>query len=274
MTEFTSADGLSRMRETKRKRYLTYYEDEHPISAQLFGSQPRNPRRLRPHLPGRRLRPRRPQPRLPRQARRRLQRRQRPAARPPANRAHLRSHPRGRHHPLHRQVPHGLERQATSSASSSPSMAEDCGLNAVALHARTREDGYTGNARWEYIAAVKDAVTHPRHRQRRHPLPRRRRRHGRRHPLRRRHDRPRRPGEPLDLPPDRPVHRHQASHRHRHATTSPTEMDRYRMIRDYFERLDARSRRAPRSPRPRRRRPLQAPQAQPRDRPARRHRHA
>ena len=38
MTEFTSADGLSRMRESKRKRYLTYYDDEHPISAQLFGS--------------------------------------------------------------------------------------------------------------------------------------------------------------------------------------------------------------------------------------------
>jgi tRNA-dihydrouridine synthase B len=41
MTEFTSADGLSRMRESKRKRYLTYYDDEHPISAQLFGSDPR-----------------------------------------------------------------------------------------------------------------------------------------------------------------------------------------------------------------------------------------
>lgn len=40
MTEFTSADGLSRMREAKRKRYLTYYEDEHPIAAQLFGSDP------------------------------------------------------------------------------------------------------------------------------------------------------------------------------------------------------------------------------------------
>ena len=38
MTEFTSADGLSRMREAKRKRYLTFYEDEHPIAAQLFGS--------------------------------------------------------------------------------------------------------------------------------------------------------------------------------------------------------------------------------------------
>src|ERR1700753_1917387 len=40
MTEFTSADGLARMRESKRKRYLTFYEDEHPISAQLFGSNP------------------------------------------------------------------------------------------------------------------------------------------------------------------------------------------------------------------------------------------
>jgi tRNA-dihydrouridine synthase len=40
-------------------------------------------------------------------------------------------------------------------------MAEDCGLNAVALHARTREQGYTGNARWEFIAAVKDAVKIP-----------------------------------------------------------------------------------------------------------------
>jgi len=35
MTEFTSADGLARMRETKRKRYLTFYDDEHPIAAQL-----------------------------------------------------------------------------------------------------------------------------------------------------------------------------------------------------------------------------------------------
>src|SRR5689334_13298742 len=40
MTEFTSADGLFRTREKKRKRYLHFYEDEHPISAQLFGSDP------------------------------------------------------------------------------------------------------------------------------------------------------------------------------------------------------------------------------------------
>jgi len=40
-------------------------------------------------------------------------------------------------------------------------MAEACGLCAVALHARTREQGYSGQARWEWIAAVKDAVKIP-----------------------------------------------------------------------------------------------------------------
>ena len=40
-------------------------------------------------------------------------------------------------------------------------LAQESGLNAVALHARTREQGYSGQARWEYIAAVKDAVRIP-----------------------------------------------------------------------------------------------------------------
>ena len=40
-------------------------------------------------------------------------------------------------------------------------MAQEEGLCAVALHARTREQGYTGQARWEWIAAVKDAVSIP-----------------------------------------------------------------------------------------------------------------
>ncbi len=38
MTEFTSADGVLRSRDMKAKRYLHFYPDEHPISAQLFGS--------------------------------------------------------------------------------------------------------------------------------------------------------------------------------------------------------------------------------------------
>src|SRR5260370_28173558 len=40
-------------------------------------------------------------------------------------------------------------------------LAESCGLQAVALHARTREQGYSGNARWEGIAAGKAAVKIP-----------------------------------------------------------------------------------------------------------------
>ena len=40
-------------------------------------------------------------------------------------------------------------------------LAESSGLNAVALHARTREQGYAGQARWEWIAAIKQAVQIP-----------------------------------------------------------------------------------------------------------------
>jgi len=40
-------------------------------------------------------------------------------------------------------------------------IAEDCGLQAVALHPRTREQGYSGHADWTRIAAVKDAVKIP-----------------------------------------------------------------------------------------------------------------
>ena len=40
MTEFTSADGMMRNKDKKAKQYLTFYDDEHPISAQLFGSDP------------------------------------------------------------------------------------------------------------------------------------------------------------------------------------------------------------------------------------------
>src|SRR5579862_1734867 len=37
-------------------------------------------------------------------------------------------------------------------------LAEDCGLQAVALHPRTREQGYSGKADWSRIAEVKAAV--------------------------------------------------------------------------------------------------------------------
>jgi nifR3 family TIM-barrel protein len=160
MTEFTSADGLSRMRETKRKRYLTYYEDEHPISAQLFGSNPETLAEsalicqdagfdlvdLNLGCPAKRvvacnggsglLRD------LP--AIERIFKRVRAAV----------------------SIPFTVKFRMGWNDSNIvcvplARMAEECGLNAVALHARTREQGYTGEARWEWIAACKDAVRIP-----------------------------------------------------------------------------------------------------------------
>jgi nifR3 family TIM-barrel protein len=40
-------------------------------------------------------------------------------------------------------------------------LAEDCGLQAIALHPRTRAQGYSGQADWRLIAEVKDAVKIP-----------------------------------------------------------------------------------------------------------------
>ncbi len=160
MTEFTSADGLSRMREVKRKRYLTYYDDEHPISAQLFGS---NPATLADSA------------RIVQDAGFDLVDLNLGC---PAKRVVACNGGSG----LLRDLPL-IETifKAVRSAVTIPftvkfrmgwndkhivcvelaKLAEDCGLNAVALHARTREDGYTGQARWEYIAAVKDVVRIP-----------------------------------------------------------------------------------------------------------------
>src|ERR1700736_3984960 len=39
MTEFTSAEGLTR-KAARTLRYLYFGEDEHPIAAQIFGSEP------------------------------------------------------------------------------------------------------------------------------------------------------------------------------------------------------------------------------------------
>lgn len=160
MTEFTSADGLSRMREVKRKRYLTYYDDEHPISAQIFGSNPET-----------------------------LADSARICADAgfdivdlnlgcPAKRVVSCNGGSG----LLRDLPLiEVIFKRVRAAISIPftvkfrmgwndsnivcvelaKLAENCGLNAVALHARTREDGYSGQARWQYIAAVKDAVKIP-----------------------------------------------------------------------------------------------------------------
>jgi tRNA-dihydrouridine synthase B len=160
MTEFTSADGLSRMRETKRKRYLTYYDDEHPISAQLFGS---NPVTLADSA------------RIVEEAGFDIVDLNLGC---PAKRVVACNGGSGllRDLPLIETIFKAIRAAVTIPFTVKfrmgwndkyivcvelAKLAEDCGLNAVALHARTREDGYTGQARWEYIAAVKDAVRIP-----------------------------------------------------------------------------------------------------------------
>jgi tRNA-dihydrouridine synthase B len=160
MTEFTSADGVLRKKDQKAKRYLHFYDDEHPISAQLFGSNPQVMAEAAQMVEGLgfdlvdlNLGC-------------------------PAKKVVKCNGGSG----LLRDLPAiGRIFEAVRAAVSIPftvkfragwndeeivcvelaRMAEECGLAAVALHARTREQGYSGNARWEWIAAVKDAVKIP-----------------------------------------------------------------------------------------------------------------
>jgi tRNA-dihydrouridine synthase B len=160
MTEFTSADGVIRAKDQKAKRYLHFYEDEHPISAQLFGSDPRvmaEAARMVEGLgfdlvdlnlgcPAKKV------------------------VKCNGGSGLLRDLPAiGRIFEAVRaavKVPFTVKFRAGWSDDEIVCvelgrMAESCGLAAVALHARTREQGYSGQARWEWIAAVKAAVKIP-----------------------------------------------------------------------------------------------------------------
>ncbi|HWT67239.1 MAG TPA: tRNA dihydrouridine synthase DusB [Terracidiphilus sp.] len=160
MTEFTSADGLSRMREAKRKRYLTFYDDEHPIGAQLFGSNAETLADaarivedtgfdlvdLNLGCPAKRV------------------------VGCNGGSGLLRDLPKiGEIFRTVRKavtIPFTVKfrlgwNDAQIVCVELARMAESEGLSAVALHARTREQAYTGQARWEWIAAVKDAVGVP-----------------------------------------------------------------------------------------------------------------
>jgi nifR3 family TIM-barrel protein len=159
MTEFTSADGV--LRDSRvRGRYLHFYEDEHPISAQLFGSNPGvladaalmvedlgfDLVDLNLGCPAKKV------------------------VKCNGGSGLLRDLP------LIRQIfesvraavkiPFTVKFRAGWNDDEIvcvdlARLAEDCGLGAVALHARTREQGYSGDARWEWIGLVKQAVKIP-----------------------------------------------------------------------------------------------------------------
>ena len=160
MTEFTSADGVLRKKDQKAKRYLHFYDDEHPISAQLFGSDPKvmaEAARMVEGLgfdlvdlnlgcPAKKV------------------------VKCNGGSGLLRDLPAiGRIFEAVRaavKIPFTVKFRAGWNDEEIvcvelARMAESCGLAAVALHARTREQGYSGQARWDWIAAVKDAVKIP-----------------------------------------------------------------------------------------------------------------
>jgi tRNA-dihydrouridine synthase B len=159
MTEFTSADGLLRDQRV-RGRYLHFYEDEHPVSAQLFGSSPTvlaDAARLVEDLgfdlvdlnlgcPAKKI------------------------VKCNGGSGLLRDLPLiGQIFEAVRaavKIPFTVKFRAGWNDDEIvcvelARMAESCGLGAVALHARTREQGYSGSARWEWIASVKQAVKIP-----------------------------------------------------------------------------------------------------------------
>lgn len=165
MTEFTSSHGVSASLKSRKpnktlQRYLSFDPDEHPISAQLFGAEPTVLAE---------------------------------AARVcqdlgfdildlnfgcPVNKVVKCNGGSGllRDLPLVERVlrevraaitiPFTMKYRAGWSdndlvAVPMAKIAEDCGLDAIALHPRTREQGYAGRADWSRIAAVKAAVKIP-----------------------------------------------------------------------------------------------------------------
>lgn len=158
MTEFTSADGLSQAG-ARTRRYLYFTEDEHPIAAQLFGANPETLAQaaelvealgfdsvdINLGCPAKKvvkcggsglLRD------LPLLAA--ILRRVRAAVR----------------------IPLTLKFRAGWDENSIVvrevgRLAQDCGVEAIALHPRTRMQGYSGRADWRLIAELKEAVEIP-----------------------------------------------------------------------------------------------------------------
>jgi tRNA-dihydrouridine synthase B len=165
MTEFTSSHGVSASLRARKptatlKKYLAFEPEEHPISAQLFGADPQvmaDAARVCQDLgfdildinfgcPVNKvvkcnggsglLRDLPLVERLLREVRRAI------------------------------AIPFTLKYRAGWNDSElvtvrMAKLAEDCGLQAIALHPRTREQGYSGKADWSRIAEVKAAVRIP-----------------------------------------------------------------------------------------------------------------
>src|SRR5271166_332075 len=158
MTEFTSSEGITRSA-AKTLRYLQFDEDEHPIAAQLFGANPK----------------------VMAEAARMVEDLGYDAVDInlgcPAKKV-VKCGGSGllRELPLLEEIFRGVRAAVkipltiklragwddkSIVAVEVVKMAEQLGIEAAAIHPRTREQGYTGKADWSIIAAVKQAVKIP-----------------------------------------------------------------------------------------------------------------
>ena len=158
MTEFTSSEGITRSAK-KTLRYLYFQEDEHPITAQLFGANPAVmaeaakmvedlgydavdinlgcPAKKVVKCGGSGL-----------------------LRDLPLLEDIFRSVRAAVKIPLTVKLRAGWDENSIVAVDVAK-MAEDIGVEGVAVHPRTREQGYTGAADWSLIAAVKQAVKIP-----------------------------------------------------------------------------------------------------------------
>lgn len=160
MTEFTSADGVVRKKDRKAQRFLRFGADEHPISSQLFGSNPESLAEaarmvegygfdlvdLNLGCPAKKV------------------------VKCNGGSGLLRELP-----VIQRifeairaavKIPFTVKFRAGWNESELvfrelAKLAENSGLDAVAMHARTREQGYSGQAQWQWIAELKTRVAIP-----------------------------------------------------------------------------------------------------------------
>ncbi len=159
VSEMITSRALVERNETTM-RLITHHESETPRSIQLYGVDPATVERGRAH-PRRRgpRRPHRPELRLPR-AQGHAQGRRSGAP------VEARAVPRHRHAgrtaagdvPLTVKMRKGIDSDHLTYLDAGR-IAEDAGVAAVALHARTAAEFYSGHADWTAIAELKQAVT-------------------------------------------------------------------------------------------------------------------
>ncbi len=161
VTEFVAAEGIFR-RNARTLEYLDFEESERPLGVQLFGADPEHLGRAAQMV----LEWKRPDfidlnfgcpvnkvvsknggsallkdcPLLERVARAVVK-----AVEP---------------HPVTAKIRIGWDRQ-TINALETARILEECGIRALAVHGRTKEQGYSGEADWEVIASVANAVSIP-----------------------------------------------------------------------------------------------------------------